>query len=160
MFLKTLFTITICLHLSFPYNVKAMTMDEDQFNHVRGVISDFVKCNEEYQHETPGVSHPTPRATVVLCSDSRCQSTQFDKTPENDDFFIRNIGNQLETSQGSVECGVAIANTPLLLFVGHSSCLAIREALYRQDVPHTFQSSIQRYTSFEIFFLYRTQAFQ
>jgi carbonic anhydrase len=49
--------------------------------------------------------------------------------------MVRNIGNQLATAEGSVEYGVHHLHTPLLIFVGHSSCGAIKAASgdYRKE---------------------------
>ena len=69
-----------------------------------------------------------PRATVVTCSDSRVHTNMLDSTPEGDLFMIRNIGNQLATSKGSVQYGVNHLGSSLLLFIGHSSCGAIKAA--------------------------------
>lgn len=69
-----------------------------------------------------------PRATVVTCSDSRVQTNMLDKTPEGDLFMVRNIGNQLSTAKGSVQYGVNHLGSSLLLFIGHSSCGAIKAA--------------------------------
>jgi len=69
-----------------------------------------------------------PRATVVTCSDSRVHTNALDKTPEGDLFMIRNIGNQLATAKGSVQYGVNHLGSSLLLFIGHSSCGAIKAA--------------------------------
>lgn len=69
-----------------------------------------------------------PRATVVTCSDSRVHTNMLDKTPEGDLFMIRNIGNQLDTAKGSVQYGVNHLGSSLLLFIGHSSCGAIKAA--------------------------------
>ena len=69
-----------------------------------------------------------PRGTVVTCSDSRVHTNAFDKTPEGDMFMVRNIGNQLATSKGSVQYGVNHLGSSLLLFIGHSSCGAIKAA--------------------------------
>ena len=71
----------------------------------------------------------TPRATVVTCADSRVHSPAWDSTPENDDFTIRNIGNQLENAEGSVEYGVEHLKTPLLLVIGHTGCGAVKAAM-------------------------------
>lgn len=70
----------------------------------------------------------TPRATVVTCSDSRVHTNMMDKTPEGDLFMVRNIGNQLATAKGSVQYGVNHLGSSLLIFVGHSSCGAIKAA--------------------------------
>ena len=69
-----------------------------------------------------------PRATVVTCSDSRVHTDMLDNTPEGDLFMVRNIGNQLATAEGSVEYGVNHLASSLLLFIGHSSCGAIKAA--------------------------------
>jgi carbonic anhydrase len=71
----------------------------------------------------------TPRATVLTCADSRVHSTAWDVTPENDDFMIRNIGNQVENAPGSVEYGVEHLHTPLLLIIGHTGCGAVKAAM-------------------------------
>jgi carbonic anhydrase len=69
-----------------------------------------------------------PRATVVTCSDSRVHTNMLDKTPEGDLFMVRNIGNQLSTAKGSVQYGVNHLTSSLLIFIGHSSCGAIKAA--------------------------------
>lgn len=69
-----------------------------------------------------------PRATVVTCSDSRVHTNLMDKTPEGDLFMVRNIGNQLATTKGSVQYGVNHLASSLLIFIGHSSCGAIKAA--------------------------------
>jgi len=71
----------------------------------------------------------TPRATVVTCADSRVHTTAWDVTPENDDFVIRNIGNQVDNAQGSIEYGIEHLHTPLLLVVGHTGCGAVKAAM-------------------------------
>jgi carbonic anhydrase len=70
-----------------------------------------------------------PRTTVVTCTDARVQAGAFDATPENDDFTVRNIGNQLESNLGSVQYGVTQLKTPVLLVLGHTGCDAIKAAL-------------------------------
>lgn len=69
-----------------------------------------------------------PRATVVTCSDSRVHTNMLDRTPEGDLFMVRNIGNQLATAKGSVQYGVNHLTSSLLIFIGHSSCGAIKAA--------------------------------
>ncbi len=70
-----------------------------------------------------------PYLTILKCSDSRVQMESFDKTPQNGVFAIRNIGNQILTSEGSVDFGVQMLNTPFLLIAGHSGCNAVQCAL-------------------------------
>lgn len=71
----------------------------------------------------------TPRLTILKCSDSRVQMESFDKTPQNEVFAVRNIGNQLSTSEGSVDFGVRVLKTPFLLIIGHSGCGAVETCL-------------------------------
>jgi carbonic anhydrase len=70
-----------------------------------------------------------PRVTMLLCSDSRVQTDNLSKGAENDIFVARNIGNQYATTQGSVEYGVNVLHTPVLMIVGHSHCGAVKAAL-------------------------------
>lgn len=67
-----------------------------------------------------------PRATVLACADSRVQASAWDASPENDGYTVRNLGNQLATSLGSVQYGVEQLHTPVLLVIGHTRCDAVR----------------------------------
>lgn len=99
-----------------------------------GVVRDIRQTNTKFMRShgpayfKPFLEGQHPRATVVTCSDSRVHSHALDATPDNDLFVIRNIGNQLATAEGSVEYGVHHLRTPLLLFVGHSACGAVKAA--------------------------------
>lgn len=101
---------------------------------VRGMIHNLLQDNAAFAkgHNTkyfqPFKDGQHPRATLVTCSDSRVHLHALDKTPDNDIFVIRNIGNQLATAEGSVEYGVHHLHTPLLVFLGHSACGAIKAA--------------------------------
>lgn len=81
------------------------------------------------EHFQPFVDVQKPRATVVTCADSRVQPQAWDATPENDDFTIRNLGNQVSNAHGSVEYGVAHLKTPVLMIIGHTGCGAIKAAM-------------------------------
>ena len=78
-----------------------------------------------------------PRATVVACADSRFHLQSIDRAPDGDIFEIRNIGNQIDTSEGSVDYGVHHLHTPLLLIIGHVGCGAVKAALgdYGEEPP-------------------------
>ncbi|MGC0371525.1 MAG: hypothetical protein DGJ47_000214 [Rickettsiaceae bacterium] len=76
-----------------------------------------------------------PQLTILKCSDSRVQMESFDKTPQNGVFAVRNIGNQICTSEGSVDFGVEVLKTPFLLIIGHSGCGAIEAVLNNSEVP-------------------------
>lgn len=70
-----------------------------------------------------------PRATVLTCSDSRVQNNAWDQSPENDDFVVRNIGNQVPNALGSLAYGVEELKTPVLLVIGHTGCGAVHAAM-------------------------------
>lgn len=96
-------------------------------NHLAVDNADFIAAhNASYFAELAKGQHP--KATVVTCSDSRVQTDEFDKTPEDELFMVRDIGNQMSTAEGSVEYGVHHLHTPVLLFIGHSRCGAITAA--------------------------------
>lgn len=78
---------------------------------------------------TPFKDAQHPRATVVMCADSRVHTHAFESTPDGDLFVIRNIGNQVLSNRGSVEYGVRHLHTPLLLIIGHVACGAVKAAL-------------------------------
>jgi len=113
----------------------------------RDILRDIVRDNRDFMrakgpaHFKPFLDSQHPRATVVACSDSRVHTHALDATPDGDLFVIRNIGNQIATSEGSVEYGVHHLHTPLLLIVGHVACGAIKAASgdYGKESP-----SIQR----------------
>ncbi len=100
----------------------------------RSFLRDVLTDNEGYMEHgdkffAEFADKQTPRATVVTCADSRVHSQAWDVTPENDDFTIRNIGNQVENGEGSVEYGVEHLHTPLLLVIGHTGCGAVKAAM-------------------------------
>lgn len=97
--------------------IKDIQQVEDSFSSVHGAT--FFQELSRGQH---------PRATVVACSDSRVQTNMLDTRPEGDLFMVRNIGNQIATSKGSVEYGINHLGSSLLLILGHSRCGAITAA--------------------------------
>lgn len=89
---------------------------------------------DSIQHEQ------NPYITVLTCCDSRVRIRAFmaDPHPTDNVFVIRNIGNQLATTCGSVDFGVRHLKTPLLLVLGHTRCGAIKAACsdYRAESLH------------------------
>ncbi|MDF2577773.1 MAG: carbonic anhydrase [Chlamydiales bacterium] len=101
---------------------------------VKGMLLNLLQDNDSFV-KANGISHfegflvkQHPRATVISCCDSRVQMLAMDKTPEDDLFIIRNIGNQLKSVEGSVEYGVHHLKTPLLVVIGHTGCGAVAAA--------------------------------
>lgn len=121
-----------------PHKPEEAAHDEhghgSEVQQVRSAVTAILHDNAEYMsRHAPSyfktfADKQTPRATVVTCSDSRVQSEVMDKNAVNDLFMVRDIGNQLATAEGSVEYGVRHLHTPLLIFVGHAACGAIKAA--------------------------------
>jgi carbonic anhydrase len=112
----------------------ADAMPDAESEQLKGIVDNLLRDNDEFvkSHNAayfkPLIAGQMPRATVVTCSDSRVHTQALDKTPDGDLFMVRNIGNQMVTAEGSVEYGVHHLHTPLLIFVGHASCGAIKAA--------------------------------
>lgn len=70
-----------------------------------------------------------PYITLVTCSDSRVPLNSLLPDTSNKVFSIQNIGNQILSTEGSVDYGIYHLKTPLLFFLGHSDCGAIKAYL-------------------------------
>jgi carbonic anhydrase len=124
--------------LSFSFTLHANSSQDPSSSKIEreteSVLQDIIKDNEKFAKTTPEQEFKVykntqkPRATMILCSDSRVQVESFDVKPENNVFVVRNIGNQLATALGSVEYGIEHLHTPVLFIVGHSGCGAIQAA--------------------------------
>lgn len=70
-----------------------------------------------------------PFITLVTCSDSRVPLRALMHDTSNKVFSIQNIGNQILSTEGSVDYGIYHLKTPVLMFLGHSDCGAIKAYL-------------------------------
>jgi high affinity sulfate transporter 1 len=70
-----------------------------------------------------------PYITLVTCADSRVPLNALMPDTSNKVFSIQNIGNQILSTEGSVDYGIYHLHTPLLFFLGHSDCGAIKAYL-------------------------------
>jgi high affinity sulfate transporter 1 len=70
-----------------------------------------------------------PYITLVTCCDSRVPLNSLLPDTSNRVFSIQNIGNQILSTEGSVDYGIYHHKTPLLFFLGHSDCEAIKAYL-------------------------------
>jgi len=70
-----------------------------------------------------------PYVTLVTCCDSRVPLNSLLPDTSNKVFSIQNIGNQILSTEGSVDYGIYHLKTPLLFFLGHSDCGAIKAYL-------------------------------
>jgi carbonic anhydrase len=119
---------------NFPVPFAWETSRDEPLAMARQFLRDLINDNHGYMGRGAPFfaafkDSQSPRATVITCSDSRVQTPAFDSTPENDDFMIRNIGNQIVNAEGSVEYGVEHLGTPVLLVLGHTGCGAVKAAM-------------------------------
>ncbi len=104
------------------------------------ILQELIRGNREFvlQHDRgyfeASQTKQTPSLTVVSCADSRVHTDLFGIDPNNKIFSIRNIGNQIQNSEGSVDYGVRHLSTPVLLIMGHSDCGAVKTAM--DDLRH------------------------
>lgn len=99
------------------------------------IMKKIIQGNDAFKH-THNRDHfeafqtgQVPGLTVISCSDSRVHTQLFDFEADNNIFIIRNVGNQIENSEGSVDYGVRHLPTKVLLVMGHSSCGAVKAAM-------------------------------
>jgi carbonic anhydrase len=110
------------------------TSPEEPLARARKFMAEVLAANTAFMaqgrdHFAPFAEGERPRATVLACADSRVQAGAWDASAENDDYTVRNLGNQLETSLGSVEYGVEHLHTPVLLIIGHTGCDAVETVM-------------------------------
>jgi len=119
----------------FPVPFAWEVTSSDPIAKTRGFMTDIAADNAAFVKSHPSsyfkpfLDAQHPRATVITCADSRVQSPAFHDKPDDDLFFVRNIGNQIATAQGSVEYGVHHLKTPVLMILGHTGCGAVRAAM-------------------------------
>lgn len=106
---------------------KAMTSEET----IKAVIqgNDQFKSHHASQYFEAYQKGQAPNLTVISCADSRVHTPLFGMDPHNNIFIIRNVGNQVQNSEGSVDYGVRHLPTKILLIMGHSSCGAVKAAM-------------------------------
>jgi len=111
--------------------IGGMEMNESLKDIVKSIFDEngqFVSGKGEEFFKTH-VHEQNPLITLVTCSDSRVQPGIFSAELINRIFVVRNIGNQLENSVGSVDYGVFHLKTPVLLILGHVHCGAVKTFL-------------------------------
>ncbi|MFZ5759631.1 MAG: carbonic anhydrase [Thermodesulfobacteriota bacterium] len=118
-----------------PADQPAMSASEAVKTIIQG--NDAFKGHHDNGHFETFQAGQAPNLTVVSCSDSRVHTDLFGIMPDNKIFVIRNIGNQVANSQGSVDYGVNHLPTKVLLILGHSSCGAVKAAMgdYSGETP-------------------------
>ncbi len=87
-----------------------------------------------------------PFAVIFGCSDSRVASELIFDRGLGDLFVIRTAGHVVDTTVlGSIEYGVELLSTPLVIVLGHVGCGAVAgaaEALRTGDMPRGFVRAV------------------
>lgn len=134
--IRKIFTLLLITFLAEPPFARAIqnTHEHESLEKtIKAAITDLIEDNSAFaesvtEEHFDGLDIHNPRVTMVMCSDSRVQVDNFSQGAENDIFVARNIGNQFTTTQGSIEYGVNVLKTPVLIFVGHPNCGAVKAA--------------------------------
>ncbi|SDS86688.1 carbonic anhydrase [Brevibacterium siliguriense] len=80
----------------------------------------------------------TPFVTLFGCSDSRVAAEMIFDVGLGDMFVVRNAGQVIDpVTLGSLEYGVEMLGTPLLVVLGHDSCGAVTAAYNAYDSGET-----------------------
>lgn len=90
----------------------------------------------EMDHPSQGIEHRTevsteqhPFAVILGCSDSRVAAELIFDRGLGDLFVVRVAGHVIDTTVlGSIEFGVDLLHTPLVIVLGHDSCGAVGAA--------------------------------
>ena len=85
---------------------------------------DFLKNITDSQH---------PKITLITCSDSRVDLNYFMMDSLDKVFTIKNIWNNILTTEWSVDYGVEHLETPILFILAHTNCGAVKAALTEYD---------------------------
>ncbi|PWD52621.1 carbonic anhydrase [Serinibacter arcticus] len=82
----------------------------------------------EHRRDVAAAQHPF--AVIFGCSDSRLAAEIIFDQGLGDAFVVRTAGHVIDTTViGSIEYGVEILGTPLVVVLGHDSCGAVQAAV-------------------------------
>lgn len=86
-----------------------------------------------------------PFAVIVSCSDSRLPPELLFDQALGDLFVIRLAGNIVDpVAIGSVEYGVGVLGSPLLVVLGHEKCGAVKATVDGGEVPGSIGSIVTK----------------
>ena len=86
----------------------------------------------------------SPWASIISCADSRVAPEWIFDAAAGDLFVVRNAGNTaFDEGIASLEFGVAILKTPLILVLGHSNCGAVQAARATDSLTPRFDQLIK-----------------
>lgn len=102
--------------------------------------------HQDAQRRTEIADGQDPFAVVFGCSDSRVPTEIIFDQGFGDLFVVRNAGHVVETGAiGSIEFGVDLLSTPIVVVLGHQTCGAVgaaRQAIATGELPNNFVRAI------------------
>lgn len=102
--------------------------------------------HQDAQRRSEVAGGQDPFAVVFGCSDSRVPTEIIFDQGFGDLFVVRNAGHVVEPGAiGSIEFGVDLLATPIVIVLGHQTCGAVgaaRKALATGDLPNNFVRTI------------------
>jgi carbonic anhydrase len=113
------------------------------------ILQDLLEGNERYisgeliSRDLPAQIEATtdgqyPKAVVLACIDSRVPVEYIFDQGIGDIFVVRVAGNiENEELLGSMEYGLGVAGSKLLMVLGHENCGAVKSAIKKVDVGST-----------------------
>lgn len=125
---------------------EVMTKDIQEALTPDAVLEDLLMGNERYvsgellNRDIPAQVKATtngqyPKAVILACIDSRVPVEYIFDQGVGDIFVVRVAGNiEDEELLGSMEYGLGVAGSKLLMVLGHENCGAIKSAIMKVDV--------------------------
>ncbi len=119
-----------------------------------GILADLMKGNERYvsgkmikrdfsKQVIATTKGQYPKAVILACIDSRVPVEYIFDQGVGDIFVARVAGNiEDEALLGSMEYGLGVAGSKLLMVLGHENCGAVKSAIKKVDVGSTNVSSL------------------
>jgi len=119
---------------------------ELQAGNERFVRGEMAHPSQDVDHRASLSAAQNPFAVVFGCSDSRVAAEIVFDRGLGDLFVVRTAGHVIDTTVlGSVEYGVQVLGTPLVLVLGHDSCGAVAaaaDALTTGTMPEGFVRAV------------------
>jgi carbonic anhydrase len=111
----------------------------------RFVTGTRVHPNQDAEHRAALADVQTPFAVVFGCSDSRLAAEIIFDRGLGDLFVVRTAGHLVgDEVLASIEYGVAVLDTPLVVILSHDSCGAVGAALQAHDSGQTPPGHLRR----------------
>lgn len=112
----------------------------------RFVRGEMAHPAQDVAHRSTMTAAQNPFAVVFGCSDSRVSAEIVFDRGLGDLFVVRTAGHVVDTTVvGSIEYGVQVLGTPLVVVLGHDSCGAVgaaAEALATGKMPEGFVRAV------------------